>query len=906
MEYKDFEVQIGPHSSQGLHIRVLQSPAGEGEALVRLSGTSGDPELLSGMARNLGDESLGLSLSPTEIGDYLFRSVFTGQVSQLFHQSLGVSSLGLRICLRISPRDPTLASLWAMPWELLYRKDTEEFLALSHHTPIVRSFTLPQLVAPRSYKLPLRILAVLARDSEGLPLSLEEELRQLQEELEKESAVRIEVLKDPDTNKLRRALDLGAFHILHYMGDGGFDPDNGGFLLFGGPQGRLPVTGRHLAIKIKDLYALRLVVLSASETAVATGEAARKSFAGVAASLILGGTPAVLAMQFAVPYDTGPIFSRIFYNQLARGASLEEALTEGRQAICSTFPNTADWAAPVLFTRSPYGQLFKQPVPSKKPPRKAEGSRLGKALGFLFPGKGGIEGIPPIESPRSLRHFEALSVHDIFISYSHDSPEHMKQVLALCDRLRVDGVDAWIDQYEISPSEGWPRWSDRQVREADFVLVVCTATYARRFSGTEEENRGLGVCWEGYVIAQELYDAGSRNVKYVPVLLPPTETQVIPPPLRGATRYDLSSEVGYWRLYRHLTGQPETDVPPLGKRVPLPTRERRADFARPALRYQDERTRVLAESLTEARQRFKNLTIAGRDTTDIRSEVLRLRREMRDGIRLQVGDFLAEGRFQLLAVLGRGGFATVWKAWDDEREKIVALKMLHGPHAEDRSRLERFFRGARRMSALRHPGIVRVLDDRLEDDDHHGFVMEFIAGEDLHKAVLAGKLPSGRVLQVILSVGEALDFAHHEGVIHRDVKPANILLASEGAKLTDFDLVHAMDTTGGTRTQGMGTFLYTAPEILNDARKVTITADVYSLAMTAIFAFLCRDLPFDVLRRPEFVIGALPCAPEIRTILLRATSWDPADRPESVAALCQALRNSEELPAPGHPAGSDY
>lgn len=105
----------------------------------------------------------------------------------------------------------------------------------------------------------------------------------------------------------------------------------------------------------------------------------------------------------------------------------------------------------------------------------------------------------------------------VFLSYSHDSPEHMDRVLALCDRLREGGVDAWIDQYETAPAEGWPLWCAHKIEEADFVLVVCTETYLRRFLGQEAPGTGLGARWEGYVAVQEIYDAGTRNEKYIPI-----------------------------------------------------------------------------------------------------------------------------------------------------------------------------------------------------------------------------------------------------------------------------------------------------------------------------------------------------------------------------------------------------
>lgn len=106
----------------------------------------------------------------------------------------------------------------------------------------------------------------------------------------------------------------------------------------------------------------------------------------------------------------------------------------------------------------------------------------------------------------------------VFISYSHDSPEHIDRVWELSDRLRADGIDCHIDQYEQSPREGWPRWMMNQIEQADFVLVVCTENYERRFRGKEEVGKGVGAKWEGAIITQELYDAEANNTKFIPVV----------------------------------------------------------------------------------------------------------------------------------------------------------------------------------------------------------------------------------------------------------------------------------------------------------------------------------------------------------------------------------------------------
>src|SRR5260370_22286466 len=153
----------------------------------------------------------------------------------------------------------------------------------------------------------------------------------------------------------------------------------------------------------------------------------------------------------------------------------------------------------------------------------------------------------------------------VFVSYSHDSPEHGDHVLALADRLRSDGIDCILDQYEESPAEGFPRWMDRQIRAADFVLMICTSTYARRLMGEEEPDTGLGVRWEGNLIYQHIYNAGTSNSRFLPVLLPGANIANIPTPLQSATYYRLSIASGYEELYRRLTHQPRTLKPILGK-----------------------------------------------------------------------------------------------------------------------------------------------------------------------------------------------------------------------------------------------------------------------------------------------------------------------------------------------------
>jgi len=158
----------------------------------------------------------------------------------------------------------------------------------------------------------------------------------------------------------------------------------------------------------------------------------------------------------------------------------------------------------------------------------------------------------------------------VFLSYTHDSPAHKARVLELANRLRDDGIVSEIDGYYEAPAEGWPRWMLNQIEQATFVLIVCTETYHLRFRGKDAHGRGRGAKWEGAVITQELYDAELRNTKFIPLLFSGADEKHIPVILRGTTYYNVGNEAGYVRLYRRLTGQPETEAPPLGKIRDMP------------------------------------------------------------------------------------------------------------------------------------------------------------------------------------------------------------------------------------------------------------------------------------------------------------------------------------------------
>jgi formylglycine-generating enzyme required for sulfatase activity len=323
--------------------------------------------------------------------------------------------------------------------------------------------------------------------------------------------------------------------------------------------------------------------------------------------------------------------------------------------------------------------------------------------------------------------------------------------------------------------------------------------------------------------------------------------------------------------------------------------------------YENAAVRAIAEQLDAERRRRDALWEAGANTVELDRRILGLRRQLREGGRLRAGDTLGEGRYLLLDLLGRGGFASVWHALDRTRGDRVAIKVLHPEQAGDPTCKERFFRGAKVMAELGHEAVVRVLEPGADDGGHCYFVMELAAGGDLHRAVVKGRVRPQQAMPILLAIGDVLAAAHARGMVHRDVKPANILLDGSGApRLTDFDLVMMGTTTGGTKTgAAMGSFLFMAPEQAQNAKEADARADVYGLGMTALFCLHGADLPAITVRRPERVIAALAVGPRLKDVLMQAIEIDPADRFADAGQACAALREaSKESPsAPAARAG---
>jgi SEFIR domain len=159
----------------------------------------------------------------------------------------------------------------------------------------------------------------------------------------------------------------------------------------------------------------------------------------------------------------------------------------------------------------------------------------------------------------------------VFISYSWDSDIHRKEVLRIANTLRERwGINAEIDEYVRSeppytPEQGWDRWMHQKIEWADYVLVVCTEAYKRRFEGNEEPGEGLGVSWEGTIIMQELYQAQSKSTKFIPVVLSASNLANVPAVLNSKDKYILGERESFKQLCYRLKNQGSIRKPRIGR-----------------------------------------------------------------------------------------------------------------------------------------------------------------------------------------------------------------------------------------------------------------------------------------------------------------------------------------------------
>src|SRR3954469_16878221 len=269
---------------------------------------------------------------------------------------------------------------------------------------------------------------------------------------------------------------------------------------------------------------------------------------------------------------------------------------------------------------------------------------------------------------------------------------------------------------------------------------------------------------------------------------------------------------------------------------------------------------------------------------------------------------LVDGRYRIERRLGSGGMADVYCAYDHQLGRQIALKVLHRRFAEDEQFVERFKREASAAAGLQHPHVVGVYD-RGEYDGTYYIAMEYLEGRSLKQIVQEeGPLDPERAIDLVVQILRASRFAHQRGVIHRDIKPHNVIVDEEGrVKVTDFGIARAgasdMTETGAI----MGTAAYLSPEQAQ-GHAVSASSDLYSIGIM-LYELLTGRVPFDaesavtialkqVSEEPVPPRAVNPdVSPELEDVVLRALQKDPARRFTDADDFVAALEGVRDLPS---------
>jgi serine/threonine protein kinase len=268
------------------------------------------------------------------------------------------------------------------------------------------------------------------------------------------------------------------------------------------------------------------------------------------------------------------------------------------------------------------------------------------------------------------------------------------------------------------------------------------------------------------------------------------------------------------------------------------------------------------------------------------------------------------GRYELQSRLGRGGMATVFRGSDRVLGRSVAVKVLASTFAKDGTFVERFRREAQAAAGLNHPNVVAVFDTG-SDDGVHYIVMEYVEGRTLADVIREeGALPPTRAAEIAATVCRALSSAHEKGMVHRDVKPGNVLLTSDGGvKVADFGIARVVSGEPLTVTGSvMGTASYLSPEQATGS-KVDRRSDIYSLGCV-LYEMLTGRIPFEgdtpvsiaykhVEEEPTAPSSVNPAVPSaLEAVVKRAMAKSPADRYQSSDEMARDLRHAAAGSAP--------
>lgn len=383
MEYEDFRVTITAKVREGNRV-LIDSPAGSyaGTFINPIGKDELDRKLMESelKVRSLDDARSAEGLQEIkrveatdaidDIGNQLSKALFREQILGAYAASQSIvdgRGHGLRVRIRIDPEIEEYAELMSLPWEFLYDETRRSRTELMDNRAIIRDPLTPAPATPLEVEPPLKVLAVVSDPDDYPPLKLGRETIFLASMSEQVPGIEVKFLENATIGALNQEMREQKYHILHFMGHGGFDSESKRcVLIFKGSDNRgVPVGGEMLRLALTD--SVRLVFLNACETA-RIPEA--DPFAAIPTELLLGGIPAVLSMQFPISDSAAIKFCESFYKCLVEGRPVDQCIGNGRKQIFFGADTKPEWGTPVLFMRSEDGMIFKIKQESQQKDRK--------------------------------------------------------------------------------------------------------------------------------------------------------------------------------------------------------------------------------------------------------------------------------------------------------------------------------------------------------------------------------------------------------------------------------------------------------------------------------------------------------------------------------------------------------
>lgn len=389
MDYLDFEITIATTPSGGF---TLTATCGDDSASDDFTLTLTEQELSAHLANIqiavlVRSAKARLQLREAEqniqtLGKTLFDALFTSPIRDLYRATRRrATSEGKRgVRLKLDIQEPRLA---ALPWEYLYHPGDQEFIGLSLQSPIIRTFPVAT-AAPIVFPRPLKILGMIANPHDQSPLDVQGEKQRLEDALRPlGNQVQLEWVVDGTLAALQEALEDGEWHIFHYIGHGGFDRsrDEGFLALEDGDGKTKPAYATQLYRLFQRGQGLQLAVLNSCDSA---RHSRNDLISAPAIALVRRGLPAVLAMQFAIPDAVAKALTSHFYRALARGRTLDYALSDARQTLTLNDIDSLEWGVPVLYMRSSRSivetKAITKTIPASQPPAMDANATLWQEL----------------------------------------------------------------------------------------------------------------------------------------------------------------------------------------------------------------------------------------------------------------------------------------------------------------------------------------------------------------------------------------------------------------------------------------------------------------------------------------------------------------------------------------------